>query len=102
MDPDPGVASDSCSAPDIIQWLDVEIRVAVKACDHCCRRHDKDYRKGGSQADRLRSDIRLFRCVLTCASPEVAVAYFDAVRLAGRSRWKMKRPVSEPGEQQTS
>lgn len=69
--------SDGCSSfPDGTRnqqnlWLD------------CCRKHDFDYWKGGTYAQRLDSDKALNVCVSQVGEPEIALLMLAGVRVGG-------------------
>ena len=51
--------------------------------EHCCRKHDNDYARGGTADDRLRSDTKLAVCIAV-TSPGEANIIFPAVRFGGQ------------------
>lgn len=73
--------SDGCSAfPDGTMaqndlWLD------------CCRAHDRAYWKGGSYAERERSDQELKSCIDKAGEPEIAALMLLGVRVGGSPIW---------------
>lgn len=49
----------------------------------CCQKHDYDYWKGGSEAERLASDEALRECVAAVGEPRIAQLMLTGVRLGG-------------------
>jgi hypothetical protein len=77
-------STDGCSAfPDGTfeqqnLWLD------------CCTKHDFDYWKGGTRAERARADEQLQVCVAQAGEPEIAEIMLAGVRVGGSPYWPTK------------
>ena len=85
--------SDGCSVPAVLKKLVPALQEFADRCDHdACRRHDEAYAQGGSDADRIIADYRLFLVARVRGSDAVAAAVFNAVRLYGASNWATDRP----------
>jgi hypothetical protein len=54
-----------------------------------CLEHDIDYEKGGSKADRLKSDKKLRRCWLDASIPRwICELSYRLIRAVGGPSWK--------------
>jgi len=49
----------------------------------CCERHDRAYRRGGSEGQRRRADKRFRACMKSQGSKYVRYAYYSGVRCFG-------------------
>lgn len=49
----------------------------------CCQKHDYDYWKGGTEAERQASDQALRQCVVAVGEPRIAQLMLTGVRLGG-------------------
>lgn len=54
---------------------------------HCCVAHDLDYWKGGSEAERKASDVRIQACVKTAQGAGMADYMYTNVRWGGSPYW---------------
>ncbi len=54
---------------------------------HCCVAHDLDYWKGGSEAQRKKSDEAIQACVKTAQGPGMANYMYSNVRWGGSPYW---------------
>jgi len=50
---------------------------------NCCIKHDLNYWKGGTRAQRLTADLALKQCVATVGKPEIAKLMLAGVRMGG-------------------
>lgn len=51
--------------------------------ENCCKLHDLDYWKGGSEEERIASDERLFQCVKEKMNPLFGSIFYWGVRAGG-------------------
>lgn len=58
-----------------------------------CNTHDIDYNFGGTEKDRRKADIKLFKGILKKKNIVIAVIYYVAVRLYG---WTGYRYMGKP------
>jgi hypothetical protein len=77
-----GEPASACSDP-LRLFLD-------QAYECCCERHDSAYLAGGTEADRLKADQALYRCVAVWNEPDAA-SMFVAVRKFGSSRFHYRK-----------
>jgi hypothetical protein len=56
----------------------------------CCLAHDADYRAGGTEADRLAADQRIYLCVARWSEDDAA-SMFVALRLFGAERFRYRK-----------
>ena len=50
---------------------------------NCCKKHDYDYWKGGTETERLASDEALRQCVIAAGEPRIAQLMLTGVRIGG-------------------
>jgi len=55
----------------------------------CCKQHDIDYETGGTEEDRYKADLKFYNCMKRRKFP-LAIVYYTAVRLFGRSYFNKK------------
>jgi len=85
--------SDGCSVPAVLKKMIPPLQDFCDKCDATdCAEHDEGYRIGGSEADRIVLDFKLFQGARRKCSDETAAAVFDAVRTYGRLHWATDRP----------
>lgn len=85
-------ATDGCSIPEPLKKLIPALRVFSDLCDRtACAEHDEAYARGGTAAERIRADYRLFEVACQTVGDWWAPAVFDAVRLYGALHWGTTR-----------
>jgi len=86
-------SSDGCSVPAVLKRLIPALQRFCDACDKtACLEHDEAYWTGGSEADRLVADYKLFLAARAAIGDEDAVHVFNAVRNYGAGHWGTERP----------
>jgi len=68
----------------------------------CCDSHDRDYIKGGTEAERVASDLRLRECIEKCGNRSLAYVYWMGVRMGGWLFWDYHRGKSPEECEETS
>ncbi|WP_413558605.1 helicase [Bdellovibrio sp. HCB209] len=75
-------SSDGCSkSPDGIPVYSPDVFLS------CCIKHDISYWQGGTEEDRLLADEDLRSCIEAKGHPDIARAYYYAVRVGGSPKF---------------